>query len=230
MENLDPLCTFDCDNYEFNSVEATVPSDRRYWLLTVVGGLFGPADYPLFEEKLAKLYRIAFTRQQAKHLGLANGAHNVTNNTLTTTTMERIKREITSHQVPIMIAPTKVLPSPVPLPPPTPPQSVPLQIHLNQHVLDYERGLFLRRQRKRIRQKRDLEVANTISTNTSSLTFDGNGEQPSPSSPKRSNYQQILVERRQNRRKVTVKIHNVTQLTEDEAKRLNEQETFQPKR
>lgn len=198
MENLDPLCTFDCgDNYEFNSVETLSPADRRYWLLTVVGGLFGPQDFPILEEKLAKLYRIAFTRQQAKHLGLSSNATATISGS--GSTMERIKRDTSSRrQAPIN--PTKVVRE---------------NIHLNEHVLEFERGYV--RRKKRVR-KRDLEVANTIATN-GSLTFE-----------KSSNYQQILVERRQNRRKVSVKIYNVTHLTEEEVKTNSQQELQESKR
>ncbi|XP_034663213.1 uncharacterized protein LOC117898128 isoform X2 [Drosophila subobscura] len=51
-------------------------TDRRYWLLTVVSGFYTAKDNPLLEEKLARLYRLAFTRQQTRHLGI-NGAQQI---------------------------------------------------------------------------------------------------------------------------------------------------------
>lgn len=69
--DLDPLCVYDCDKKfgedgVIESIDNISPTDRRYWLLTVVAGLFSPKDFPILEEKLAKLYRIAFLRQQYK--------------------------------------------------------------------------------------------------------------------------------------------------------------------
>lgn len=37
-------------------------TDRRYWLLTVMSGFYTQKDSPMLEEKLARLYRLAFTR------------------------------------------------------------------------------------------------------------------------------------------------------------------------
>lgn len=37
-------------------------TDRRYWLLTVMSGFYTAKDNPTLEEKLARLYRLAFTR------------------------------------------------------------------------------------------------------------------------------------------------------------------------
>ncbi|XP_053946733.1 uncharacterized protein LOC128855668 [Anastrepha ludens] len=51
-------------------------TDRRYWLLTVMSGFYTQKDNPALEEKLARLYRLAFTRQQSKHLGI-NGAQQI---------------------------------------------------------------------------------------------------------------------------------------------------------
>ncbi|XP_037721774.1 uncharacterized protein LOC119554776 isoform X4 [Drosophila subpulchrella] len=45
-------------------------TDRRYWLLTVMSGFYTAKDNPTLEEKLARLYRLAFTRQQTRHLGI----------------------------------------------------------------------------------------------------------------------------------------------------------------
>jgi hypothetical protein len=82
---LDALCVYDCDKKSddgvVDSLDNIPPSDRRYWLLTVVAGLFGPQDFPILEEKLAKLYRIAFLRQQAKHLGIATVKNFTSNET-----------------------------------------------------------------------------------------------------------------------------------------------------
>lgn len=71
--------------------------------MTVVAGLFSPQDFPILEEKLAKLYRIAFLRQQAKHLGFGNG-HNSTVNQTDPEHAERKKRLANEN---IVISPTK---------------------------------------------------------------------------------------------------------------------------
>ncbi|XP_058460600.1 uncharacterized protein LOC131436119 isoform X2 [Malaya genurostris] len=72
----DDLCIFDCPPDSSDGVDQTIdnvtPTDRRFWLMTVVGGLYGEKDYPELEGKLARLYRVAFTRQQALHLGINN--------------------------------------------------------------------------------------------------------------------------------------------------------------
>ncbi|EDW16294.1 uncharacterized protein LOC6574805 isoform X1 [Drosophila mojavensis] len=51
-------------------------TDRRYWLLTVMSGFYTAKDNPMLEERLARLYRLAFTRQQTRHLGI-NGAQQI---------------------------------------------------------------------------------------------------------------------------------------------------------
>ncbi|XP_016980229.1 uncharacterized protein LOC108045417 isoform X1 [Drosophila rhopaloa] len=51
-------------------------TDRRYWLLTVMSGFYTAKDNPTLEDKLARLYRLAFTRQQTRHLGI-NGAQQI---------------------------------------------------------------------------------------------------------------------------------------------------------
>ncbi|XP_017041829.1 uncharacterized protein LOC108088507 isoform X2 [Drosophila ficusphila] len=51
-------------------------TDRRYWLLTVMSGFYSAKDSPALEDKLARLYRLAFTRQQTRHLGI-NGAQQI---------------------------------------------------------------------------------------------------------------------------------------------------------
>lgn len=87
-QNTDSLCVYDCDG-TVDQIETYLPSDRRYWLLTVVAGFFEQDDLPIVEEKLAKLYRIAFTRQQANHLG-------ITNNTIDDVVKTRKKRSFIS--------------------------------------------------------------------------------------------------------------------------------------
>lgn len=57
----DPLCLHDCTESNTYASEY-LPSDRRYWLLTVLAGYFSTEDYPIIEDKLAKLYRMAFSR------------------------------------------------------------------------------------------------------------------------------------------------------------------------
>lgn len=85
----DPLCVYNCDPPRSedqklqNSTIAYARSDRRYWLLTIVAGFFSSSDIPLVEDHLAKLYRSAFARQQAQHLGLSeNGAISLNNITI----------------------------------------------------------------------------------------------------------------------------------------------------
>uniref|UniRef100_A0A4Y0BK00 Uncharacterized protein n=1 Tax=Anopheles funestus TaxID=62324 RepID=A0A4Y0BK00_ANOFN len=99
-DGYDDLCIFDCpsvpgirgdetdqqpvdeDDYG-QTVDNVTPTDRRFWLMTVIGGLYGRQDYPALEGKLAKLYRVAFARQQALHLGIngsSNNQHNNNNN------------------------------------------------------------------------------------------------------------------------------------------------------
>lgn len=57
----DPLCLHDCTESNTYATEY-LPSDRRYWLLTVLAGYFSHEDLPIIEDKLAKLYRMAFSR------------------------------------------------------------------------------------------------------------------------------------------------------------------------
>lgn len=73
-------------------------------MLTVVTGLFSPQDFPVLEEKLAKLYRIAFLRQQAKHLGLNNSNNSTASHTEEEKDSERQKRLTVEEP---MISPTK---------------------------------------------------------------------------------------------------------------------------
>ncbi|XP_050076156.1 uncharacterized protein LOC126563553 [Anopheles maculipalpis] len=102
-DGYDDLCIFDCpsgpgvrgdddtdrlpvdeDDYG-HTVDNVTPTDRRFWLMTVIGGLYGRQDYPALEGKLAKLYRVAFARQQALHLGINGSTNNQqhhNNNTL----------------------------------------------------------------------------------------------------------------------------------------------------
>ncbi|XP_017008924.2 uncharacterized protein [Drosophila takahashii] len=65
-------------------------TDRRYWLLTVMSGFYTAKDNPTLEEKLARLYRLAFTRQQTRHLGI-NGAQQIEGVNLPTPPRERRK-------------------------------------------------------------------------------------------------------------------------------------------
>lgn len=109
------MCVYDCDKKPdgsgvVESIDRIPSTDRRYWLLTVVAGLFNKNDFPILEEKLAKLYRIAFLRQQAKHLGIVNGNSTAINQT-TDEHLARKKRssENSSNNNIMKIAPTKTL-------------------------------------------------------------------------------------------------------------------------
>ncbi|ETN65903.1 hypothetical protein AND_002319 [Anopheles darlingi] len=94
-DGYDDLCIFDCppstghrdpdrsddgdDTFETDQahgIDNVTPTDRRFWLMTVIGGLHGRHDYPMLETKLAKLYRVAFARQQALHLGINSSTSN----------------------------------------------------------------------------------------------------------------------------------------------------------
>ncbi|XP_013107612.1 uncharacterized protein LOC106087194 isoform X2 [Stomoxys calcitrans] len=68
-------------------------TDRRYWLLTVMSGFYTQKDNPMLEEKLARLYRLAFTRQQTKHLGI-NGAQQISGISLTAGRDRRHNKEL----------------------------------------------------------------------------------------------------------------------------------------
>uniref|UniRef100_A0A182S896 Uncharacterized protein n=1 Tax=Anopheles maculatus TaxID=74869 RepID=A0A182S896_9DIPT len=111
----DDLCIFDCpsvpggrgeddtdrlpvdeDDYG-HTVDNVTPTDRRFWLMTVIGGLYGRQDYPALEGKLAKLYRVAFARQQALHLGINGSTNNQqqhNNNTLEQQSMGESERPV----------------------------------------------------------------------------------------------------------------------------------------
>lgn len=86
------------------------PSDKRYWLLTVIFGALTDEDIPTIEEKLAKLYRIAFTRQQSYHLGLTNASIEVETTpypaNVTSTSTVNQKRSVNNS---IEIRPTTIL-------------------------------------------------------------------------------------------------------------------------
>lgn len=114
FEEFDPLCVYDCDKKPdgsgiVESIDRISPTDRRYWLLTVVAGLFSPQDFPILEEKLAKLYRIAFLRQQAKHLGIANGNVNSTANHTSVVEEQHVARKKRQSNEGMNIFPTKTL-------------------------------------------------------------------------------------------------------------------------
>lgn len=144
FEEFDPLCVYDCDKKGdgsgiVESIDQVPPSDRRYWLLTVVAGLFSAQDFPILEEKLAKLYRIAFLRQQANHLGIVNG------NTITAKNQTKSEEQVTrKKRFASEISPTKTLNA-----------SEEIQtrrFEINKHV--YERQV-LRMKRHRVPVKRE---------------------------------------------------------------------------
>uniref|UniRef100_A0A1B0BW79 Uncharacterized protein n=1 Tax=Glossina palpalis gambiensis TaxID=67801 RepID=A0A1B0BW79_9MUSC len=70
-------------------------TDRRYWLLTVMSGFYTQKDNPILAEKLAKIYRLAFTRQQTKHLGI-NGVQQISG--ISVTVNDRNRRHYSSEQ------------------------------------------------------------------------------------------------------------------------------------
>ncbi|XP_065079818.1 uncharacterized protein LOC135702707 isoform X3 [Ochlerotatus camptorhynchus] len=98
----DELCIFDCPPGDVDqTIDNVTPTDRRFWLMTVIGGLFGKKDYPELEGKLAKLYRVAFTRQQALHLGINNNTLHMQSSPAReeeTATKYRIRRSIPSSR------------------------------------------------------------------------------------------------------------------------------------
>lgn len=121
----DPLCVYNCDPPRAedqrlqNSTISYARSDRRYWLLTIVAGFFSPSDIPLVEEQLAKLYRSAFARQQAKHLGLvevsstssgiSGGRNNITISEMTDRRRKRRRKRDSIEDEGNEIRPTRVL-------------------------------------------------------------------------------------------------------------------------
>ncbi|XP_055535581.1 uncharacterized protein LOC129724602 isoform X2 [Wyeomyia smithii] len=100
----DDLCIFDCapaggdggggDNVD-QTTDNVTPTDRRFWLMTVIGGLFSKRDYPELEGKLARLYRVAFSRQQALHLGINNNTLHM-QSSHTNADRRRVKRRASS--------------------------------------------------------------------------------------------------------------------------------------
>ncbi|XP_065364920.1 uncharacterized protein LOC135957992 [Calliphora vicina] len=74
-------------------------TDRRYWLLTVMSGFYTQKDNPILEEKLARLYRLAFTRQQTRHLGI-NGGQHISGISISTPGRDRRQSESTTTREP----------------------------------------------------------------------------------------------------------------------------------
>lgn len=95
----DPLCVYNCDNTNQrpehqqlqNSTIAYAKSDRRFWLLTIVAGFFSTTDVPLIEDHLAKLYRTAFARQQAQHLGISSESISLNNITVQSINVNKVR-------------------------------------------------------------------------------------------------------------------------------------------
>lgn len=110
----DPLCLYNCspaaerrptESQQLqNSTVQYARTDRRFWLLTVVAGFFSTTEVPLIEEKLANLYRNAFMRQQALHLGISNQTKSMANNTISVFGHSRRRRSNAEN-----IRPTKTL-------------------------------------------------------------------------------------------------------------------------
>ncbi|XP_055381356.1 uncharacterized protein LOC129611952 [Condylostylus longicornis] len=91
--SLTPLCV-DCKNDGKPPLNVST-TDRRYWLLTVISGYVKPQDHTSLENKLANLYRVAFARQQSKHLGLSNGGLDTRKSDF----FNRYKREIRNESL-----------------------------------------------------------------------------------------------------------------------------------
>lgn len=189
--DFDPLCIYDCDKKGddsgiVESIDHIPPTDRRYWLLTVVAGLFGPQDFPILEEKLAKLYRIAFLRQQAKHLGIANGHNSNANRTLD----ESDGRKRRSVDDDIVITPTRTFNSSEMI--------TTRRFEINRQV--YERQV-IRMKRQRITVKRESPPDEP--SKTQRLPYDfiskSDGNKKSRKLKSNQNFMQ----------KVSVMIHNV---------------------
>lgn len=178
---------YNCDNSNVEPIVKILPNDRRYWLLTVVAGFFGPQDFPILEDKLAKLYRLAFTRQQARHLGFVNG-QNITNFEENDKNATRTKRDVAPLQ--LQIIPTRKYRKD--------------EIHLNQNVLEYERHV-LRHRKKRIvkreasNEKNQFDSSNVLNKNTLRNIIYENGNTHLDGS-----------------QQVSVLIHNVTLISDEE--------------
>ncbi|XP_040156497.1 uncharacterized protein LOC120896436 isoform X2 [Anopheles arabiensis] len=194
----DDLCIFDCppggdrgdgidhlpsDGDEVDvyghTVDNVTPTDRRFWLMTVIGGLYGRPDYPALESKLAKLYRVAFARQQALHLGI-NGStnnnqqqHYQNNNTLEQQSMagedgellllgHRTKRAVLPERDGIhrglAAAQQQKAAAAAAGPKPEPPSAG--RMLLNGNVIAYERGAG--RHRRRNRQRKTVHKRDTV--------------------------------------------------------------------
>lgn len=137
------------------------------------------------EEKLAKLYRIAFLRQQAKHLGIANG-NNPASNVTSLDASERKKRDVEESFV---ITPTRTFNDSE--------QIRTRRFEINRHV--YERQV-LRMKRQRNTVKR--ESPPTPPVKTLKLPFEFLTQSDGNKSKKLTSNQHFM-------QKVSVVIHNL---------------------
>uniref|UniRef100_A0A182NKI8 Cadherin domain-containing protein n=1 Tax=Anopheles dirus TaxID=7168 RepID=A0A182NKI8_9DIPT len=180
-DGYDDLCIFDCppagsdrgdepdrlpsddDDYG-HAVDSVTPTDRRFWLMTVIGGLYGRPDYPALEGKLAKLYRVAFARQQALHLGINGSSVNQQQSTDSTPEPPssgeeagRTKRAVHGNPSPHGGPAAQQKAAAAVRTKPEPASGHPLPLLLNGHVAAYERLERRRRRARRgkIRHKRD---------------------------------------------------------------------------
>lgn len=209
FEEFDPLCVYDCDKKGdgvIDSIDRVPLADRRYWLLTVVAGLFSSQDFPILEEKLAKLYRIAFLRQQAKHLGIVNG-----NNTTTAVNQTNVEESVTrKKRSTLEISPTKTLNATE--------EIRTRRFEINKHV--YERQV-LRMKRQRVPSKRE---ALPPSPPHSTLKLPKNFEIVYKSDDK-SKSKKLKAHQNSLMQKVSVMIHKVARDDEDEGNDTNKLET-----
>lgn len=58
----DPNCDSNCDTDSNEMPDEYLPLNKRFWLVTSVLGQLNDEDIPLLQERLADIYRIAFTR------------------------------------------------------------------------------------------------------------------------------------------------------------------------
>ncbi|XP_053674767.1 uncharacterized protein LOC128725073 [Anopheles nili] len=256
----DELCIFDCppatarddgmdgllpsdedeDDLYGHTVHSVMPTDRRFWLMTVIGGLYGPQDHPVLEGRLAKLYRVAFARQQALHLGINGSSDSARNNTLDQRLVgtRRTKRRVVPGNPDPVAAQTSDGPKPEPS-----------RMLLNENVIAYERNRRRWRSRRgrKAPHKRDtrdvlpvppvVEILGAEDSTGPHEEGSGVDQEPQPADLARNPEDaqdapaadRTVVRRNHDkgaystgRRKVRILIHNTTHLREEDRLPLDE--------